>query len=486
AREASRLEPAIVLRAGAKAAVRKPAWGSLFLIGLACLFVAALFARLSLNPGPDWLSFVACFFLLTGWSLMVPMISRLLSRALDRALSITRQAAHRPYAMLLKMSATQFERSLHRTSVTVAALMAAVAMLIGVTVMISSFRQTIETWMQRSLVADLFLSPASQLVLGVHDTLPPRLRTFLTDQPEVESVDSFRQVQVVMPDGDEIGLGVVDGPRRDNLSFKTGNASQILSFFYNNDAVMVSEPLAQRYGLRRGEEVLLPTPSGTQSFPIAGVFYDYTDDRGVLFMRRSTYRQFWDDPKEQSLAIYLKDGVNQSESGMSTILGERIRQAFGQEGAFLLLSNGEIREEVRRIFNQTFAVTSMLRSIAIIVALIGIILTLTTLVQERGREIGVLRSIGASRWQICQLFLGEASLIGLASSLIGMAAGIALAVILTTFVNLAFFGWTIPLNLPLGEILPTPVWVTIVACLAGLVPAYKAASLPLNKAVRME
>ncbi len=69
---------------------------------------------------------------------------------------------------------------------------------------------------------------------------------------------------------------------------------------------------------------------------------------------------------------------------------------------------------------------------------------------EREREIGVLRAIGASRRQVLGIFLGEAALIGLTASIVGLLSGSLLAVILTWVVNKAFFGWTIAFSYPLA------------------------------------
>ena len=100
------------------------------------------------------------------------------------------------------------------------------------------------------------------------------------------------------------------------------------------------------------------------------------------------------------------------------------------------------------IFGQTFRITGVLRGIAVVVAVIGIFLTLTTLVSERAREIGVLRAIGASRGQVQGVVLVESALIGFLSSVLGLVAGLALSLVLTYVINKAFFGWTIQLSVP--------------------------------------
>ena len=100
------------------------------------------------------------------------------------------------------------------------------------------------------------------------------------------------------------------------------------------------------------------------------------------------------------------------------------------------------------IFGQTFHITGVLRGIAVVVAIIGIFLTLTTLDRRTRKEIGVLRAIGASRVQMQGIVLMESALIGLLASLLGIVAGLALSLVLTYVINKAFFGWTIQFSVP--------------------------------------
>ena len=118
----------------------------------------------------------------------------------------------------------------------------------------------------------------------------------------------------------------------------------------------------------------------------------------------------------------------------------------------MIFSNRELRTRVFEIFDQTFAVTYVLRTIAVIVAIVGICLTLTTLITERTRELAVLRAIGGSAAQLRKLLLWESRMIGLLAAMIGLASGLCLSFVLTGVINRAFFGWTIQLAFPWGSL----------------------------------
>ena len=163
-----------------------------------------------------------------------------------------------------------------------------------------------------------------------------------------------------------------------------------------------------------------------------------------------------------------------------------MRPKIAPYGDYLIKSNQELREQVFRIFDQTFSVTYILQTIGIIISALGIFLSLTILVTERRREISILRAVGASRGQIEAMVLWEAGIIGLLGSFLGIIAGLALAWILSFVINVSFFGWTINWATPWRFLLSLPVAVIAAALVAGYWPARQAARLDIADGVKME
>jgi putative ABC transport system permease protein len=197
-------------------------------------------------------------------------------------------------------------------------------------------------------------------------------------------------------------------------------------------------------------------------------------------MQKTLFDRFWRETQVNSLALKLRDPASAGH------VGDAFRERFGGEGQFVLYDNAALRRRVFDIFDETFAVTSILRGIAIVVAVAGVLFSLSALVLEREREIGVLRAMGASRPQVLGVFLTEAALIGFTSALSGLASGGALAMVLTWIINKAFFGWTIDLQYPAFPLITTPLWIVGVALLAALLPAWRAAHVTPARAVRFE
>ena len=352
-------------------------------------------------------------------------------------------------------------------------------MTVGISVMIYAFRRTVEVWIDRAIVADIFMTPAANETLGNGAFFPPEVIASLRREPGVRAVDTVREVGVNIR-GDRVSMAVVEGEDRNRLAFVGGHTAEKQAAFHLPEHVLVSEPFEHRYHIHDGDSLAIPTPDGVVPFTVAGVYYDYARDAGVIGITRENFLRHWHDDRVMSAAIYLKnpDAVEASAA--------LIRQRYNQHGEFLIYSNRAIREKVFEIFGQTFRITGVLRGIAVVVAIIGIFLTLTTLVSEREREIGVLRAIGASRRQIKGMVLIESSLIGLLASLLGIVAGLALSLVLTFVINKAFFGWTIQLSCPWATVWLTPLWIAIAAIVAGWWPATRASRVPIASAVRAE
>ncbi len=302
---------------------------------------------------------------------------------------------------------------------------------------------------------------------------------FLQSRPEVETIDTYRDLTVSV-NGEPVSLGVIMGTNRNLPEFLGGNSAEKYQAFQRPDKVTISEPLSRRLKLNQGAMVTIATPLGMHMFQVAGVFYDYSRDAGQMLMQRSNFEKLWHDPRVNSVALYLRPGTNVKK----TI--DALRAEYPNAPDYSFYSNRSLREVVVDLFNQTFAVTQVLRVVAMLVAVIGIALNLTVLVKEREREIGTMQAVGVSRRQICGLIIWESLLLGLAALLLGLATGGALSVVLTEVINKAFFGWTIPLQIPWAQILLTPIWLLSAAALASLLPANQALRGNIIDSIRMD
>lgn len=466
ASEAAACDPAIVLRPGSRGdsfSHESRHWG---VWGVAALFLSAALSWGALHGGGKFLGFASVALLIAGFSLLVPASVNHFARLV------------RGPGWMLRLAAQHLGRSLHRNAVTIAALAVAVAMTVSVSVMIHSFRASVTSWLGNTLVADLFIAPAANEIAGLQSFLPSAAVDWVQRDARVKELATFREMPVPWNEK-TANLAIIAGSARGELDFVAGPSDARL-LFHQPGMVAVSESFANRHGTKPGDILEFSSPKGPAAFRVVGVIKDFTRDSGLVMIDRPNFRQFWSDERLHSLSISLRD-----PSG-SAAFAEDFRGAFGREGEFSIYTNSDLRRRVMEIFDQTFAVTSVLRAIAVLVAIAGVLLSLTTLVVEREREIGILRSQGASRDQVRGLLLSEAAMIGLLAAIVGLLCGASMAMVLTWVINKAFFGWTIELRYPITVLLSTPLWIIPAALLAAWIPANRASRIPPARALRFE
>ncbi len=471
AREAATISPVEALSVGHMEDESRRTTGRWLAVGFGLLTLAGLLAKISLTWGPAWMSFGAALFTLLGFAFFVPTLCRLFSRYA------------KPRSIMLRIAAGHFAQSLHRNSMAIASLVVALAMVVGISTMIFSFRTTVESWLNRSIQSDLVVAPAANLVVGDSVVIRPEVVQILSSLPHVDA-DLFRETKVQF-EGQRVKLASVRmAVTRDieRLSFSEGDSNTAFAAAIDHDAVLVSQPFRHRFHLGLGDTLTLSTARGPHTFRIAGVYLDYTTEGGVILLDRDTYQKYWQDDAVNAVFLYI-----QAHSGVKALdVQQSLRGQLAPYGDYLIKSNQELREQVFRIFDQTFSVTYVLQTIGIIISGLGIFLSLTILVAERRREISILRAVGASRRQIEALVLWEAAIIGLLGSLLGIIAGLVLAAILSYVINIAFFGWTISWATPWSFLLSLPFMVIGAALLAGYGPARQAAHLDIADGVKME
>ncbi len=471
AREAALISPIEALSVGHIEEKSARSTGRWLAIGIGMLIVSALLAHVSLNWGPAWLSFGSALFALLGFAFFVPTVSRLFSSCV------------KPRSIMARLAFGHFAQSLHRNTIAIASLVVALAMVVGISTMIFSFRTTVEAWLNRSVQSDLVVAPAANLLIGNRELIRPEVEQIVAHLPHT-TYDSFRELRVQCQ-GESVKLATVRlAVTRDieRLDFEQGDSRQAFDQAIDHGAVLVSQPFYRRFHLGLGNTINLATPTGRHDFKIAGVYIDYTTEGGVILVDWQTYRKFWQDDGINGIGIYID-----KNSGLTaTQVQATLRPQLAPYGDYLVKSNQELRDQIFRIFDQTFSVTYILQTIGIIVSALGIFLSLTILVTERRREISILRAVGASRQQIKLLVLWEAGIIGLLGSFLGIAAGLVLAYILSFVINVSFFGWTISWATPWSFLLGLPVAVIIAALVAGYWPARQAAHLDIADGVKME
>jgi putative ABC transport system permease protein len=410
------------------------------------------------------LAFAALFVIVIGAALLSPALMVTL-------MALAGPPLGRAFGLLGRMAARDVVAALSRTAVAVAALIVAISVTIGVGVMVGSFRQTVISWLGQSLVADVYIAAPGGAANRTDTTLDPALVEALASAPGVAAATRSRSVQVNTASGltTLVAVRMSDARGRTALRFLAGGDAAGWAA-WDAGAVFISEPMAYRTGLSLGDSLRLTTDRGPRDFAVAGVYYDYTSDRGVIRMADATYRALWDDGAVSSLALYVADG--QDVDRLIDRLRGVVRAWPGGPPALTISSNVALRTGTLAIFDRTFAITAVLQLLATVVAFIGILSALMALQLERARELGMLRAIGLTPGQLWGLVLGQTGLMGLAAGLLATPLGLGLAVVLVYVINKRSFGWTLDLSLSPAVFAQAVLVALLAALLAGVYPAY--------------
>jgi putative ABC transport system permease protein len=464
--EASRVPPVQVLRRSdleQGARLWAPRVG---LVGLVLAAAGTVLFLLSVDSLPR--TFLGILVLVLGLAFIVPFATQVFMR-LFRSLS-TR--------IHWRLAVRGVTGQLSRAGIAIAALMVALAVTIGVTLMINSFRSTVENWLEITLYSDIYISSPATIGNRPQASLSPALQARIEGIEGVGTVEAIRTVQVQGENG-ELDLTAVDTGRvRDAglYRFASGTARQVWDRI-REGAIVISESLALRADNQ--DTLVLETDAGPKTFEIVGVFYDYSSDRGTVLMSREIYQDHWNDPALSSLGVEAL-----SDEGVGE-LAEAIRVELAGTG-LKVQENRQIREEALRIFDRTFAITESLRVLAVVVAFIGVLSALLALQLERKREYATLEAIGLAPQGLEKLTYLETGLMGLSASLLALPTGLLLALILIHVINVRSFGWTIELAPAIGPFLQAVVVGVTASLAAAVYPVSRLRKMPVAEAIRGE
>jgi putative ABC transport system permease protein len=387
----------------------------------------------------------------------------------------------RLWGTLGRMAPRNVVAALSRTAVAAAALMVAVSVTIGVSVMIGSFRATVITWLAQTLRGDVYLAAPALTATQFSAVLDPEIVQRARGWPGVARVDTLRSVEVDSPLG-PVHIAAVDNPEigDERMFLSSDGAPQAVWAALQRGDVIVSEPFARRANLARGQRLTLFTPDGPREFRIAGVYYDYASSQGTVMMAQSVYRPRWRDDATTAIALRLAPGAD------ADALARELQAALASVQRVIVRPNRALRDEALVIFDRTFAITGALQLLAMLVAFIGVLSALLSLLLEKQRELGLLRSMGLTMRQMWGLVLLETGLMGAVAGVLAMPTGLALSAILIYIINQRSFGWTLQMSVgpwPFAQALGLAV---TAALLAGVYPARKLGKTMAAEALRFE
>ena len=462
AREAMQVLPKEALEISRHGMPVKKSGRRLALGGLICILAVLPLSRLPGVGGvplPGYLAFVLLF---VGFSLLVPWLLETMGKHLSSPL-------RRLGGVPAYLGARWVRDSGTRTAVSVGALITAVALFASLVIMIHSFRRTVEIWTHQTISGDLFATPKLNELNQFRQPMAPSTAAWFQRLDGIEIVpnrryflryDSFPYEFEVL----ELDVFLKYG----DFFWLKGDPQEIKPRLLRGEGVIVSEVFANRTGLSVGDTFRAQIETSRVDRPILGVVRDYRTQGGVVFYSLKHFRQRYHESGWSGLRVYFRDRNRDLGSAVAA-LQKKIVDRWGD--SLDMVSGRELRASILQVFDETFAVTTVLLLIALVIAALGIATTLTVLILERSRQLNTLSAIGADFAQIRAMIFWEAGFLVTAGELAGMLCGFILSYLLVYVINRQSFGWTFLYGVDwaaLGLSLPLIVLAALVAALPAV------------------
>jgi putative ABC transport system permease protein len=305
-----------------------------------------------------------------------------------------------------------------RTSGAVAALMFSLALVVALGGLTRASYDSIFKWLNVALNPDLFVTPSESLT-SRDFRFPASMETALQSIPGIADAQGVRDARIEI--GGQpilfVAADVQSITRRANVPPTSGDPKTMYLEAAAGRALLASENFALLRGYKVGDVIDVPSPRGVLHLPVAGIVADYSDQEGSILMDRSLYRRYWNDDTLNVFRLYLAPGANEAD------VKRRILEKFSGNRRLFVLTNREVRRYILRLTDQWFGITYVQIAVAVLVAVLGIVNTLTVSITDRRRELGVLQAVGGLRNQIRHTIWLEALSIAAVGLILGLAFG---------------------------------------------------------------
>ena len=435
-------------------------------------------AVLALGAGAAWLppvedlpifGYASIGLLLVGAIMLQPRVARLVFGRIGRASRASRSVSWLG-------ATTRLAQAPSSAAIGLAGIVASFALMVAMATMVTSFRHSLDAWLDQVLPADLYARAGSRGESTTTAWFSEHDRRLLASAPGVQRVEFSRFVRVALdPKRSAVMLVIrpfdVDRPALPLIgrvrAWQAGDPPP----------AWISEAFGELYGVAVGERLMIPLAGAQHEFVVVGTWRDYARQTGAIALRESDYQRITGDTTRTDAALWLAPGVRAND----VVDAVRDQLDLGTQVEFL--QPGDIRKLSLDIFDRSFAVTYLLEIAAIVIGLIGIATTFSSQALARTREFGMLRHLGVTRTQILAQFAIEGLLVTLLGVASGLIVGFAVSLVLIHVINPQSFHWTMELYVPAGLIAALVAALLATAAVTAVLAGRRAVSIDAVRAV---
>jgi putative ABC transport system permease protein len=373
-----------------------------------------------------------------------------------------------------KLATENAARSPKRTSATASALIIGVALVAFITVFAASAKTSITSEVERGFAGDFVVQ--SDAGFGPPSGFPASVAEAVAGVEGVETTvpAGFVGAEVVYPDG-ETGtqaLATLD-PASALEVFEPRMESGSL-YDLEDGGVIVDINIAEDHDIELGDTLAITVLGGGQVELEAQAFSDDLVVLGPLTMTRATYASI--SPEVLDMQVF---GTIADDADLDSVIAD-VEEAISATPAMKVLDRDGFAGDLTAQITSFVTVIYALLLLSIIIALIGIANTLSLSINERIRELGLLRAVGMDRRQMRSVIRWEAVLISVLGAMVGIALGLLLSWALVT--SLSGFGLN-NFDVPVTSLIVIVVLAALLGTMASIRPSFRAARIDILDAI---
>ncbi len=421
--------------------------------------------------------FTSTILLLLGISLATPSVLQGFLHLFRRTISPHVGASGR-------LAGLNLEKNITRNAVAAAAIFYGISVFVSSSGIIYSTKHSVLEWIDSYVRGDIIVTSGHPIATTGAQNIPMPVDMWkdIEKVPGVLSADPFRKIYIDYK-GRRVLLLTLDIERRMQYSpFKVveGRREDMLRLLPNKDYVSVNEALASQEHIEPGDTLQIPTPAGPVPFTVATINVDYSSDSGSMLMDMHTYHKYWKEYLADSFSVRVRN-----KEDVYAVRDEIVKR-FGNDRKLFVLPSREFRDEIRKVIDQGFAVNNAVNAITLLIACLGIVVTLLASVLERTREIAILRSIGMLRRQVQGVVVIESVLLGVIGGALGCGAGMVIGWMSLEGFLKGDYGASMQYHVYPASIFWAIALSAVLSALAGLYPARSAAKTNIVEALSYE
>ena len=451
---AARAHPAQALKTGAlhdTAGATAPSARSARAAGL--LAISALLTLAPAIHGIPVFGYLAIAGLLIGTLLLTPAIAAQVFRCLERYIR-TRAAA----PATLRLAVTRLANAPAQAGISLAAVLAAVSLAGAMAIMVTSFRHSVEGWLEQVLPAPAYLRPHTTGHARSQRTFDLAAQAAIRGTPGVARAEFVRTEALTLnPARPPVALVIREFGADDLADKRLPLVARYPPPSGATPLVWVSESFFDLYRdrLHAGTDgaytfdlplPLNPNQAATLRVRVAGVWRDYSRQHGAIVIRFADYARITGDARAHEAALWMRDGL--TPAALLAALKTRLPDFTTLD----IADTANVRTASLKVFDRTFAVTYALEAVAVLIGLAGMVAAFTGLIVARKKEFGMLRHLGLTPAELTRMLTAEGAALAALGALLGLMLGVILAAVLVFVINPQSFGWSMDFHLPVLQL----------------------------------